>query len=105
MSLLVGPRKSGPPEGIADHARDAGQACSRDRPGRPLASAQELRGVNARRAARGTDAESIYAFKVCAAEQGVLRGIDRSACGEFSTFTVADVADELRPPLRALGRP
>ena len=59
-------------------------------------------GVNARRVARGADAESIHAFKFCAAEQGVLRAIDRWAGGEFGTFTAAGVADELRPPLRVL---
>jgi len=60
------------------------------------------RGVNARRAARSADAESIDAFKFCAAEQGILRAIDRWACGEFGTFTAAGIADELRPPLRVL---
>ena len=59
--------------------------------------------VNARRAARGADAESIHAFKLCAADQGVLRAIDRWACCEFGTFTAAGVADELRPRLQLLG--
>jgi hypothetical protein len=61
------------------------------------------RGVNARPAARGPDAKSIHAFKSCAAERGVLRAIDRWACGEFGTSTVADVADGVRPPLRVFG--
>ena len=56
--------------------------------------------VNARAAARGADATCIQAFKLCAAEQGVLRAIDRWARGDFGTSTVADIADELRPRLR-----
>jgi hypothetical protein len=58
--------------------------------------------VNARRAARGADADPIDAFKLCAADQGVLHAIDRWACGEFGTFTATGVADELCP-LRLLG--
>lgn len=102
-SLLVGLRNPKPRRGLSIMQET------------PVKPAQEIdreglwhprknwRGVSARRAARGADAESIHAFKLCAAEQGVLRAIDRWACGEFGTFTVADVADVLRPRLRALG--
>ena len=44
-----------------------------------------------------------HAFKLCAAEQGVVRAIDRWARGEFGASTVADIMDELHPRVRVLG--
>jgi hypothetical protein len=102
MSLLVGPRNPEPQRGLSimlETPVKPARGIDREGVSHPR---KRWRGANARRAARGADAEAIHAFKFCAAEQGVLRAIDRWACGEFGTFTAAGVADELRPPLRVL---